>query len=100
MSSAVRIGTLLVDQPLHNTLEEIIVGSGVSSQEFWRGLEETLVELAPKNAELLSHRRHLQRQLDEFHAGQPRDANMAAYQCETKKADDSFSLLIYQKFKF
>ncbi len=46
---------------------DLLPGTGVSSEGFWAGLEQIVADLAPRNAELLKRRDDLQAQIDEWH---------------------------------
>ncbi len=72
---------LKVARSLHDMLEqEALPGTGVTSDQFWKGLSELVHELGPKNRALLERRDALQARIDAWHRerrGQPHDA--AAY---------------------
>jgi malate synthase len=60
--------------------DEALPGTGVSADQFWRGLSELIHTLGPKNRALLARRDELQTAIDAWHAeraGQPHDP--AAY---------------------
>ena len=69
---------LQVASPLFQMIEsEALPGTGVSSQQFWKGLSELIHGLGPVNRELLARRDALQAQIDAWHKerrGQPHDA--------------------------
>ena len=72
MSERITKGGLQVARELNELLErEILPGTGVSSQQFWQGLEQLLVDLAPRNRELLARRDDLQAQIDAWHDQHP-----------------------------
>ncbi len=55
----------------HNLLDfvnnELLKGTGISSDKFWTGFDEVVHELAPKNRELLNIRENIQKKIDEWH---------------------------------
>jgi len=64
----VRIGTLRVAGALRDFVEmEALPGSGVTSGDFWVGLERLVDDLAPRNRALVDRRRELQDSLDAWH---------------------------------
>ncbi len=81
MTERVRVGGLQVAKVLYDFVNhEAIPGTGLSAEAFWKGAEQVIADLAPKNAALLATRDALQARIDEWHrarAGQPHDA--AAY---------------------
>ena len=70
---------LQVARPLFQMIEtEALPGTGVSSQQFWKGLSDLIHTLGPVNRELLARRDSLQAQIDAWHVarrGQPHDAD-------------------------
>ena len=75
------IGSLGVAPLLHDFVNhEILPGTGVNAEIFWRGLSDLLRELAPVNQALLSKRDELQAKLDAWHQKHPGPAfDAAAY---------------------
>jgi malate synthase len=58
--------------------QEALPGTGVSSDQFWKGLSELVHDLGPKNRALLTKRDILQFKIDAWHKvrrGQPHDAS-------------------------
>jgi len=78
-----RIGKfgLQVARELHDMIEnEALPGTGVGSDQFWKGLSELVHEKGPKNRALLARRDELQAKIDAWHRerrGKPHD--QAAY---------------------
>ena len=70
---------LQVARPLFQMIEtEALPGTGITSQQFWKGLSELIHGLGPVNRELLARRDSLQAQIDAWHKarrGQPHDAD-------------------------
>ncbi len=81
MSERIQEGNLQVAGELHQLVErDILPGTGVSSSQFWQGLESILADLAPRNRELLAQRDELQAQIDQWHRDHPgSDYDRAAY---------------------
>jgi malate synthase len=72
MSKRIQIGGLQVASELQQLLEaEILPGTGVTAESFWRGLEDILTDLTPRNRELLAKRETLQQQIDDWHRAHP-----------------------------
>ena len=69
-------------RPLHDLIEQqALPGTGVTSEQFWRGLSALIHEEGPRNKALLARRDYLQARIDAWHRarkGTPHDA--AAYQ--------------------
>jgi len=65
--NTVRIGSLVVAQPLYVLVnEEIAPQSGVDPVDFWAALETLVRELGPKNRALLARREDLQTRIDQW----------------------------------
>ena len=81
MSEHTQVGAMRVDTALKALIDnDILPGTGVSSDAFWSALETITGEFAPRNRALLAKRDDLQSKIDAWHterAGQPHDA--AAY---------------------
>jgi len=66
--------------------EEVLPGTGLSSDVYWAGFDAIAHELAPKNAALLAERDRLQTELDTWHRAHPGPiADMPAYQAFLKQ---------------
>ncbi len=60
--------------------QQVLPGTGVSSDTFWSGFDAIVTDLAPKNAALLAERDRLQAELDTWHKTHPGPiADMKAY---------------------
>ena len=81
MSERVTCHRLAVVTELHRFIEfEVLPGTGVTPEDFWRGLDALMHDLVPLNRELLDERERLQRSLDNWHRAHPGPiVNMAAY---------------------
>jgi len=81
MTDRIQQGNLHIEPVLHRLLEdEIAPGTGVSAEQFWRGLDVILEDFAPRNAELLQKREDLQQQINAWHREHPgADYDRAAY---------------------
>jgi len=73
---------LQVARDLHDMIEtEALPGTGVGSDQFWKGLSELVHEKGPKNRALLARRDEIQTKIDAWHRerrGKPHD--QAAYE--------------------
>jgi len=68
----IRIHQLQVaDELLHFVDHEVLPGTGVEREAFWRGVDAIVRELAPKNAALLAERERLQSEIDAWHRANP-----------------------------
>ncbi len=47
--------------------DELLKDTGISSEKFWKGFDEVVHELAPKNRELIKIRENIQNQIDKWH---------------------------------
>jgi malate synthase len=81
MTTRIQKHGLQVATSLQQMIEtEALPGTGVSADQFWKGLSELVHTLGPKNRALLARRDQLQATIDAWHVarqGQPHDA--AAY---------------------
>jgi malate synthase len=50
---------------------QVLPGTGVTSETFWKGFDAIVTDLAPKNAALLAERDRLQTELDTWHQANP-----------------------------
>jgi len=66
--------------------EEVLPGTGLSSDVYWAGFDAIAHELAPRNAALLAERDRLQTEMDAWHRAHPGPiADMPAYQAHLKQ---------------
>lgn len=64
--------SLKVDTRLADFIEnEVLPGTGIAADAFWRGFDAIVRDLAPKNAALLAERDRLQAELDAWHRANP-----------------------------
>ena len=64
----IKIYDLSVSNVLLNFVnKELLPGTNISKNQFWKGLSETLHILAPKNKKILETREKIQKSLDSFH---------------------------------
>jgi malate synthase len=60
---------------------QVLPGTGISTDAFWKGFDAIVADLAPKNMALLAERDRLQLEIDAWHKAHPGPiADMAAYQ--------------------
>ncbi|RMP27142.1 Malate synthase G [Pseudomonas coronafaciens pv. atropurpurea] len=60
--------------------EEVLPGTGLEPETFWKGFDALVHELAPRNRELLAERERLQAELDKWHKKHPGPiSDMPAY---------------------
>jgi len=60
--------------------QSVLPGTGVESAHFWKGFDQIVADLAPRNAALLAERDRLQTELDTWHGANPGPVrDMAAY---------------------
>src|SRR5512132_859849 len=75
MADFVEIGGLKVNEELYHLVrDEIVPGTGVNADRFWKSFGEIVRDLAPKNRALLEKRDKMQKQIDQYHLarkGQP-----------------------------
>ena len=61
--------------------EKVLPGTGIGTEDFWRGFDTIVTDLAPKNIALLTERDRLQTELDTWHKTHPGPVtDMPAYQ--------------------
>ena len=77
VTERIQVGGLQVATELHRFIEnEALPGTGVTSEQFWSGLDAILHDLVPRNRALLAKRDELQAKIDEWYRsrrGQPLD---------------------------
>ncbi len=63
---------LQVATELHDFINsQVLPGTGVTSEAFWKGFDAIVADLAPRNAALLAERDRLQTELDTWHQANP-----------------------------
>jgi malate synthase len=63
---------LQVATPLYRFIEDkVLPGTGIKSADFWKGFDEIVKDLSPKNEALLAKRDRLQLDLDKWHQAHP-----------------------------
>ncbi|WP_173916684.1 malate synthase G [Halobacillus sp. Marseille-Q1614] len=68
MKDYVQLGNLQVAPELYEFInDEAIPESGITSENFWTGLEAIIKNLAPENKQLLQKREDIQSQIDSWH---------------------------------
>ncbi|WP_316014975.1 malate synthase G [Roseobacter sp. HKCCA0434] len=77
MGDRIEIEGLQVAREMHAFIEErALPGTGVASDDFWKGLSALIHEKGPRNRELLAIREEMQGKIDAWHVerrGQPHD---------------------------
>ena len=64
----IKVNSLKVSENLLNFVNnELLIGTNISPEKFWIGLEKTLNDLAPKNKELINFRENLQKKINDWH---------------------------------
>ena len=64
----VKIKNLSISENLANFInKELLPGSRINKEKFWKGFDKCLHELAPKNKKLLQKRERLQKAIDAFY---------------------------------
>lgn len=65
------LGRLSVDDTLYGFVtDELLPEAGIVAADFWRGFEELVADLTPRNRQLLQRRLDLQAQIDDWHRRQ------------------------------
>ena len=64
----VSINNLKVSEKLLSFVnDELLIGTGISSQKFWSDFDKAVHELSPKNKELIKERENLKKKIDVWH---------------------------------
>ena len=72
MTARTQCNGLQVATPLYRFIEDkVLPGTGIKSADFWKGFDEIVKDLTPKNAALLAKRDRLQLDLDKWHQAHP-----------------------------
>jgi malate synthase len=81
MTARTTVHGLQVATELYRFIEDkVLPGTGVGSAAFWKGFDDIVSDLAPRNAALLGERDRLQAELDTWHKANPGPIrDMAAY---------------------
>ncbi len=86
------IHRLQVASNLHAFIDtQVLPGTGVTSEKFWKGFDAIVCDLAPKNTALLGERDRLQTELDAWHKANPGPITLG----DSKSPND---MKTYQKF--
>ncbi|MBU8878048.1 malate synthase G [Bacillus sp. FJAT-29790] len=79
MTNYSKVGNLQVANELYEFINaEALPGSEVEQEKFWRGLEELIDDLTPKNKQLLARRDELQNKIHSWHR-ENKDFDYSAY---------------------
>jgi malate synthase len=66
--------------------QQVLPGTGVSEDQFWKGFDAIVADLAPQNAALLAERDRLQSEMDAWHTAHPGPvSDMPAYRAFLEK---------------
>ncbi|MBE7940429.1 MULTISPECIES: malate synthase G [Ramlibacter] len=81
MTARTTVHGLQVATSLYRFVEDqVLPGTGIASDRFWKGFDAIVAELAPRNIALLAERDRLQTELDTWHKANPGPIrDMAAY---------------------
>ncbi|HWH83755.1 MAG TPA: malate synthase G [Burkholderiaceae bacterium] len=72
MTERTTVHGLHVANVLHQFIEQqVLPGTGIAPDAFWRGFDAIVQQLAPRNAALLAERERLQAELDRWHRKHP-----------------------------
>jgi malate synthase len=72
MTARTQCNGLQVATPLYRFIEDkVLPGTGIKSADFWKGFDEIVKDLSPKNEALLAKRDRLQLDLDKWHQAHP-----------------------------
>ncbi|WP_394187861.1 malate synthase G [Paenisporosarcina quisquiliarum] len=64
--------------------DEALPGSNVSSEDFWKGFSQLILDMVPKNRDLLRRRNQLQEEIDQWHEQNEWSENRAEYEAFLK----------------
>ncbi|MDO5651776.1 MAG: malate synthase G [Moraxella sp.] len=68
MTTRIQKGTLAIDKVLYDFIEnEALPVAGINSDIYWQNFEQVVLELTPKNKQLLGVRDELQAKIDDWH---------------------------------
>jgi malate synthase len=87
MTARTTCNGLQVATPLYRFIEDkVLPGTGIQSADFWRGFDQIVTDLSPKNTALLATRDRLQVDLDRWHQANPGPVkDMPAYRKHLKE---------------
>ena len=72
MTARTQCNGLQVATPLYRFIEDkVLPGTGIKSADFWKGFDEIVKDLSPKNEALLAKPDRLQLDLDKWHQAHP-----------------------------
>jgi len=80
MNSKIEAAGLSIAAVLYKLInEEIIPGTGIDPDNFWRCLADIVTDLGPKNQALLAKRDEIKQQIDAWHHSNPGCLDLPAY---------------------
>ncbi len=86
MSDRIQLGGMQVSTLLHDFVnDKALPGTGIGAAHFWKGLENIVNALAPRNRALLEKREQLQAQIDDWHRAHQGSFDFAAYKAFLQK---------------
>jgi malate synthase len=87
LTSRIQTHNLQVATVLHTFVnEQVLPGTGVSADKFWKGFDAIVADMSPKNIALLAERDRLQTEQDAWHKANPGPiSDMKAYRAFLEK---------------
>ncbi|EZP76923.1 malate synthase G [Parageobacillus genomosp. 1] len=80
MEQYAKVGNLQVAKLLYEFInEEVLPGSGVDGEKFWKDFETLIADLTPRNKALLARRDEIQAKLNEWHKEHRSNFDMEQY---------------------
>ena len=80
MSKCIEQAGLTIASPIYQLVNEnILPGTGIDPEIFWKNFAAIIAEFAPKNREILEKRELLQSQIDRWHHANPKSFSFEAY---------------------
>ena len=81
-----KVANLSVSKNLYDFINyEALTESGITSNQFWEGLSDSLKILVPINKKLLDERRKLQLEIDRWHLNNSKNFNLKDYELFLRK---------------
>ena len=69
---------------------ELLPGTKINPEKFWKGFDKAIHELAPKNRKLLLVREEMQKKIDEWHIKRKgKEFDSKAYESFLKERNDT-----------
>lgn len=86
LSGRITVANLAIYRSLYRFIEtEVLLDTGIDSENFWRGFADIVRDLAPRNQALLAKRDEIQDRIDQYHRQNRAPLDLGSYKAFLKE---------------